>query len=491
MIPTEKEITRSLNISIIASVFGMLFFMTITGGPLALMLQALGANGVVIGSTATLIQLGMLAQIPAAFYSERLSRRKPFWAVVTIFARAIWVAPGILILLSPEKLNTAVSATLIICGVFSIMAQMTVPGWFSWMADLIPENRRDSFWSLRQGYVMVASLIAVAFTGWFLDRFPIQPLFGFAWLLIISAGMGVLDVVVHMAVHEPPCTPVNRTISIWTRIHRPLENRDFLYFTLAMSLWMFGIGMFGPFLNVYLKENFDVLYIHLSALQVANMASGVIASFVAIRLVQHIGIRTFGLLMVIIAPLFHIFWFFLQTNTSIALPLIGNIPQPILLLFIGSFAAGGIYANVGMLQFNLLTALAPTDGRTMAIAVHWSVVGLISAAGPLIGGWIKDWFAANPLTWTLPTGAPFSYAQAILLLHALLIWAVVFPLFLKITPKDGEWPLERAMLHVFILNPLRAVRNVYNTQITMGRLAVKNVKITPKKKDGAPYRSGG
>ena len=479
---SEKELNRSLNLNIVAGVFGMLFFMTITAGPLSLMLGELGASGIAIGTTATLIQLGMLAQIPAAFYSERLSRHKTFWAITTIFARAIWVLPGILMLVAPERINTAIAITLIVCGIYSIMAQIAAPGWFGWMANLVPENRRDSFWSIRQGFVMAAALVSVAFTGWFLDLFPSNPLAGFAWLLIISSILGILDVVVHTAVHEPASVRVNRSLSAWNRIRRPLENRDFRYFTLAMSFWLFGVGMFGPFGNVYLKETFNVLYTHLSALQLANMASGVIAAFVAGRLVQHVGIRTFGLSMVVAAPVFHIFWFFLQADTAIHLPIIGSVPQPILLLFIGSFAAGGIYTTVGMLQFNLITALAPTEGRTMAIAVHWSVVGLISAFGPLAGGWIKDGFDATAFSWTLPTGLPFSYAHAILMAHALLIWGVAFPLFMKITPKNGEWPVERAVMHIFILSPLRAVRNVYNTHLTLGAMAMKSLKPKPRKK---------
>jgi hypothetical protein len=43
MLP-EKELNRSLNLNIAAGVFGILFFMTITAGPLSLMLKELGAT---------------------------------------------------------------------------------------------------------------------------------------------------------------------------------------------------------------------------------------------------------------------------------------------------------------------------------------------------------------------------------------------------------------------------------------------------------------
>ncbi|MCP4217370.1 MAG: MFS transporter, partial [bacterium] len=121
-----------------------------------------------------------LVQIPSAFYTERLSTRKPFWAITTIIARA-----------------------------------------------------------------------SVAITG-------------------------VLDIVVHWFVIEPPIPPANRSLSIRKRIIQPLENRDFLFFTLAMCIWFFGFGFFAPFMNVYLKSTFDVTYTHLSAIQLAGMISSII-----------------------------------------------------------------------------------------------------------------------------------------------------------------------------------------------------------------------
>jgi MFS family permease len=474
--PSDSQIDRSLNLNIIAGFFGIIFFIMVTAGPLSLMLTALGASGMAIGATATLVQLGMLVQIPAAFFAERLHHRKPFWATLSIFARGIWVIPGILILLAPEKTGVAIATTLIVCAIFSFVAQMTSPSWFSWMADLVPHNRRDSFWSIRQGYVMAASLLSVAFIGWFLDLFTGETaLQGFAWLLIFSACMGILDVVVHWFVYEPPVAPANRSLSILERIKRPLNNKDFLYFTLAMSLWMFGLGLFGPFTNVYLREIFHISYTHISAIQITNMASGVVASFLAGRFVKRVGIRTFTLTMIVAAPFFSLVWFILDPDIILQLPMLGAVSQPVVLLILAGSIAGGIYANIVMLQFNLLTALAPTEGRTMAMAVHWSIIGLISALGPMAGGFIKDLISAKPLALVLPTGVNVSYMQVIMLLHTILIWLAVFPIFRRLTPANDEWPVDKALLHIFIINPLRGLRNINNLNLIATNKARKSL----------------
>ena len=66
------------------------------------------------------------------------------------------------------------------------------------------------------------------------------------------------------------------------------------------------------------------------------------------------------------------------------------------------------------------------------MAVHWSTVGVIGAAGALAGGWIKDHF---PPAWSalhLPCGAPFSYFQTIILLHLVIAWAIAVPLLRRV-----------------------------------------------------------
>lgn len=266
-----QQIRQTLRLSITASALGMFFFMTIQGGPLALLLQALGAGGIAIGLTTTFFQLGMLAQIPAAFLAERMVRRKPFWFWTAVVSRLFWLVPGIALLVFPGQGFAAVLLTLIVCALFSVLAQAGSPCWFSWMADLIPEPMREQFWGRRQGIVMGAALLATAVTGWFLDLFPRHSVAGFGWLLIGATGMGLLDAVVHARVDETEPSPLNPAQSATSRVLTPLRNPDFRNFTLCMSIFFFAMGVAGPFGNVYLREVFHVSYFNLSALSLIHI----------------------------------------------------------------------------------------------------------------------------------------------------------------------------------------------------------------------------
>ncbi|MDF7822510.1 MFS transporter [Pontiellaceae bacterium B12227] len=474
----DRALRTSLHNSMIAGALGMFFFIFVQNGPLPLMLEKLGAGGIAIGMTAALFQLGMLVQIPSAFYTERLSTRKPFWAITTSLARASMAVPGIFLLISPDQGSVAIWLTLGAIGVFSFLAQMSAPAWFSWMAELVPDDMRADFWSKRQGVVMIASLFSVAMIGWFLDLFPAHSFAGFGWLLILAAVTGVLDIVVHWFVIEPPISQPNRALSIRKRIFQPLENRNFLYFTLAMCVWFFGLGFFAPFMNVYLKTTFGISYTHLSSIQLAGMISSVVSSFLGGRIIKRVGLRTFGLAMVVMIPLFSVVWFFLDGNSTGLLPILGRVPQPVMLLCISSLLAGGVFAAVGLLQLNLLATLSPKEGTTMAMAVHWTLIGTLSALGPIVGGWVKDWYTAHPTGIQLYAGTEFSYFQIMIIAHNLMIWLLVLPLLMKIRKTDGEWPVQRAVADIFVLTPLRSVRNAYSFNLAASSVTVNTVKET-------------
>jgi MFS family permease len=480
---TENQIRTSLNNSIIAGAIGVFFFTIIQNGPIPLMLEMLGASGIAIGMTTMLFQLGMLTQIPSALFAERLATRKPFWASTAMIARGAMLIPGIYLLAKPGQTAPVIWITLTCIGFFSFLAQCGGPVWLGWMADLVPEDKRAGFWARRQGVSMIGCVISVALTGWFLDLFPDSSMAGFGWLLIFASVMGMLDLVVHWFVVEPEPGPTNFNLSPARRIFQPLENRDFLYFTLAMCVWFFGLGFFAPFMNVYLKSAFDVTYTHLSAIQLSGMISSVVSCFVGGYLINRTGLRSFGLAMVITIPLFSIAWFFLDGHATGLLPILGPVPQPVMILCMSSLIAGGVYAAVAMLQLNLVSALSSAEGRTMFMAVHWTLVGFLSALGPIAGGWVKDYFTAHPIPIILYGGTAFSYFHLLILLHGVMIWFVMLPLLLKIQKKEGEWPVQRAVADIFILTPLRSVRNIYSYNLAAVNYG-KAIVIKEKKRRG-------
>jgi len=91
--------------------------------------------------------------------------------------------------------------------------------------------------------------------------------------------------------------------------------------------------------------------------------------------------------------------------------------------------SGAASSTVLVCQYRMAAEHFPHRGRTMAMAVHWSLVGLLGAIGPFLGGLIMDHFPAR-LSQKIFTGLPFSFYHAELILFTALLWLIAAPLLL-------------------------------------------------------------
>jgi MFS family permease len=460
----EQQIRTGLRVNILAASSGMVWFGITQGLPLIMMMEALGATGVMIGMISMLNQAAMLVQIPASLLADRLVYRKRFWFITTFAARLLWFLPALLMLFWKGSNHTIINGTLVVVGASALLIQSSAASWWSWMADLIPDPMRSRFWNIRQGTCTSAMLITIGAAGWFLDHFPQGVYTGFGIVLLLGAVFGCADILIHLRVPEPASTPGRPGIPLLERLARPLRDRNFRTFTLVMCIWFFGIGLIGPFTMVYLKQQFHALYRHLSLIQMAGLLGSIATSFYAGKLISRAGIRTFGIVMMLMAPLFHVVWFFIDPSfITINLPLAGSVSCPhfVALMICSSLLGGSVYAAVGIYQLNMLTSIVPREGRTTSMSVHWFLIGLASAIAPVFAGWIKDQLALHPIGLTLPYGTSFAYMQVLLILHTALIWLVALPLTRKLTAVETDMTVVKALSHIFITNPLRMARDVY------------------------------
>jgi hypothetical protein len=163
------------------------------------------------------------------------------------------------------------------------------------------------------------------------------------------------------------------------------------------------------------------------------------------------GTRSFGVVMQLLAPLMGVVWF-LMTPGEVMLPLLGvSVAKPVLMLVVVNFFAGALYSGVGLTQINLITAITRPEGRTISMAVHWTLVGALGALGPIVGGVLTDWFEANPVGWSLPVDAPFGFIHLLVVAQMLVAWLVCVPALLRVRPLGGDVPIP-----LLVGNPLRA-----------------------------------
>jgi MFS family permease len=467
---SERQIRYGMRINILAGSLGMVWVAAAIGIPLTMYMEKLGASGAMIGLTSTVQQLAMLLQVPSALLAERLSTRKRFWGTFALAHRALWFVPAFLPLLISSDPRRMAQLVVVVVAISSVLANIGAAAWWSWMADLIPERLRGSFWGRRQSVVTLAHLGAVFLVGWLLDVFSDTQLggsyFGFVLVFSMAAVLGCADILVHLRVPEPPPVRGPGGRGLLEQVLAPLRNRDFLLATTSLSIWTFGIGLVGQFGILYLRREFGATYTQISATAISASLGVVLFGMAWGYVMDRLGPRNLGALAMLIAPMFGIVWFFAHAGpVSIPIPLLPGgvtVPQPIAILMVMNLFAGAIYSAVGLAQVGLIATIAPQGGRTMAMAVHWSLVGLMAALGPVAGGLVMDWIVAHPPEWVLPTGTRFAFFHVLLIMHMGVTWAFAVPLLLSVRRRPGEVHFRTAFERLFVGNPLRAASGIYN-----------------------------
>jgi MFS family permease len=433
---SRHDLFVAMGINTVAASFGSLWQAMTYGMPLIMFMQAIGASGVVIGLVTTVRLLAVSAQIPAALASENLGSRKPFWSRFALVHRFLWfIVAGLAFWCAPSRwwLPLAIVA---LVGASELLGNASTAPWLSWMADLIPLPIAGRFWGIRQSVATAASLGGLVIAGQILDAAH-DPLsgqarpHGFALVFAIAASLGMADIVVHLFVREPRPVPSPLGAALHRRILAPFANRDFRLLAFCLGAWNFGLSMTTAFALVYLKRDFGVTYSQLAALGIAAALGAVVTGYGFGELMDRIGARRLGAILLFATPLSLAPWLLVNHSTVSAGPFV--FPQCIALLSLAGIAGGAISSALALCQLRLATELSSPQGRTMSMAVLWSFVSLLGALGPTAGGLLMDSFPPG-LRLAIPSGLPFSFYHAQLLLFTALLWFVALPLLLSIRP---------------------------------------------------------
>lgn len=488
---TDAALHRGLRTCTIAGMMGVAWWVATQGMPLTLFLEALGASGLLMGLATTVIQFAFVMQVPGALLTRRLQRRKPVWATVVLISRAIWLVPVLLIAAYADRPGVIVWATVILCAVSASLGNGVSALWFGWMAHLVPARMLGRFWGTRQTLTMASYLATMWGAGWLLDRFP-PPGAGGSWkgfAIVFSVGavLGMADILIHLAVPEPRIQEDRGTQGLWREVLAPLRQRDFRLLTLSWCVYSFAMGLVSLGI-VCLKKDFHITYSQLSVLAIASSLGTLSSSAAWGYVMDRIGGRAFAAVMLALAPLAGIVWFFSMeyhvnlAELAAAVPVFGKalsgalallppdwrgwiaahpLPQALWLHLIVGFIAGALYGGLGLAQLNMLSVLSARESRTMAMAVHWSAVGVIGSGGALVSGRVMDWFAAHPIGVVMSTGTPLLFFHVLVIAQIAIIWGVALPLVLKIRRGRNEPHVLRAFSQMFAVNPFRMVTNLY------------------------------
>ncbi|MFW6214038.1 MAG: MFS transporter [Spirochaetota bacterium] len=411
-----SDLRRSMTVSVASGAAGTLWM--IACAPQAIfnvfVRNNLGATSAQLGLLVGILSFASILQLPSILIYKKLPRRKPFWIVTSVIHRLngpvlAAVAYSVALGGSKERGIAIVFAAMIASWVIT---NLSSSGWWNWMADLVPIEVRARFFGRRSAVAQIVNIIAFFLTAVFLDTAVGDDRFFVYAIVFMVAGIGgVVDILLHVLIPEPresappgadpaalrheidSVAGVNSAAALPARSGRglawffePVRDRNFLRFSVTTGIVLFSINVSAPFFAPYVTSP--------DAVGAPNTWLGIMfvisqTTWVAVASGWGTIMDRFGRKpVVMIGLLFTVSWIgylvVSPTNYVVVLPMIAMI--------------GGVLAPAFWDGINqLMLSLTRSENRLTYIAWYWTIIGVVSAGGSIVGGLLDDFFSDRSL----------------------------------------------------------------------------------------------
>ena len=391
-IESPKALGRAMTVSTVAGALGTMWVHVCSPQPIfnVFLVNHLGASSATLGLLIAITQVSAVLQLLSVFIYARLPGKKVFWlalhllhriAGLVVMGMAFFVAGG-------GDRAAAVRWVVVAVAVSWGFMNLSSSGWLSWMADIIPERKRGTFFLRRSAAAQFVTVIWFFFATLLLDIFPPESTFLVYGVIIGIGGIaGVADILMHLAIPEPgrknkaqrEREPAKTAKQELVDFLAPLGNRNFVRYSISIGAAVFAMNLTGPFQAPYITSP--------AAIGAPNTWLGIMN--VIYRLVWVAIAPLWGVIMdrygrkpvVLLGCLTTLGWigFFFLTgrNYTFILPVIA---------LVGGFFGPAFWEGAGQ----LMLTLAPSANRVSYIAWYNTIVGLVSALSSIMGGVVED-----------------------------------------------------------------------------------------------------
>lgn len=160
---------------------------------------------------------------------------------------------------------------LIFFCLYVITANAGAPAWFSWIGDLVDENKRGKWFGKRTAIFGVVSIISAILSAFFLDFLKTKNLtiFGFITLFLIAIISRIISRY-YLTKHYEPKIKIEKEhyFSFFTFIKKAPFN-NFGRFAIFRALLNGATAIAGPFFIVYMLKDLHFSYITMIIIQMS------------------------------------------------------------------------------------------------------------------------------------------------------------------------------------------------------------------------------
>jgi MFS family permease len=338
-------------------------------------ISVLGATNYQVGLISSLPQfIGMFAMIIGSFILSRLEEKKKFTALSILFTR-LFVFSMVFIMFVPAEYRSWVFVLLI--GLMNFPGSFMLLSWQSLIGDLIPDQRRNSFFSERNRILTIVGMITTFLMGIILQQFdkanplPYQILFFIAFVFGIVEVYYLFKHVEHKKEKSVKPIKEKRLALKWD----VFKDKRFVIFLICSLYFNFTWQMAWSLFNIYQIKYAYANGLWISLFTVANQISQVISYKWWGRMADKHGnakMLIFVSLGMASAPLLTVL------STNLYYLIVVNV-------FTGLFVAGTV-----LILFNQLLEVTKEENRSSYIANYNILLAIIGFIAPQFGVFLLE-----------------------------------------------------------------------------------------------------
>jgi MFS family permease len=325
--------------------------------------------------------LAACAQVFSAHLTETVGKRKFIWYLNAFLGRFSRFTAIVLAFLFGYVWGDLLLGA-IVFFVFVVLASLfeaiALPPWMSWLKDLVPSGTHATFMGRRSVWISLFTIMIFVPIGYALDKVPeaSQP-YGLLAVLVFGCLVGLLDLIIHRTIPEPPLRDRPEDIPLVPKILEPFRHRKFRRWMLFVGAWNMAMYIGGATGFMYFVRGLEVhknYFLATLVLIVLPLVGPALTAGRVGRLVDRVGVRLpLGVCHLLWAFL-PFFWVFATKQTAFVW------------LALSSFVGGLSSTSVANIASKVNTRSAPSGKQAMFIAAVTFFSYLAGALGAFIGG---------------------------------------------------------------------------------------------------------
>jgi len=375
----KKQFGKHKNKFIYETVFSFSSYSILTGALLIGFALSLGANKLQLGIIAAIPLIANLLQFFSAFILEVIGTKKWTTIVALTISRLLWL----FIVFIAFGVTSSITFLMAILLVSSLLIAVGNLSLLSWTKDSVPTKHLSDFLGKKNSYAYAAAIFAYIVASLIIDKYPTHETFG--KIFLVATIFGLLSSLFLLKVPERKkkikAIPFAKFKEKSLAAFKDKNFRPLLVFGL---IWGFAVNISGPFYLIFMLDNLSLGFTIIAFFFFIDGVGRLIGPRMWIPLTKKYGSKPILKVACTVSTLAPFSFLFINSNNYM------------FLITIVYFVTSVSYAGVELGTARALFKTAPRKNDAYYLSSFSSMVGLVSAIGPIFAGFLIDFIQNRP-----------------------------------------------------------------------------------------------